>query len=76
MNCVLCTDKTNAIAVDLCSLHARSLENLKIAHKEWDSAYGGLSLDEFLKRIAGLPGTGKAAKEVARYLRENPSRWK
>lgn len=53
-----------------------SLENLRTAQKEWDLAYGGLSLDEFLKRVTALSGTGEASKEVARYLRENPSRWK
>jgi hypothetical protein len=42
----------------------------------WTIAYGSLSVPDFLQRVQKLPGTGLKAKEIARFLAENPSRWK
>jgi hypothetical protein len=48
---------------------------LKQAFIVWEQGYGGLIVPDFLKRIEKLPGIGGKARELARFLIENPSRW-
>jgi hypothetical protein len=72
--CPVCTESVEPSDA-YCSMHARALENLKDAYKVWSIGYGDISRSDFLKRLARLRETGEGAKDVARFLLENPSRW-
>ena len=76
LNCALCSEETAGLDSCFCSIHARGLENLRIAHKRWNASYDGMSLEDFLKKIGSRPETGLVAKAVARHELAIPSRWK
>jgi hypothetical protein len=75
MNCPICNEP-DPVGVGYCPTHQRAFESIKQAYNEWTIAYGSLSVSPFLRRVQKLPGTGQKTKEIARFLSENPSRWK
>jgi hypothetical protein len=76
MNCPVCNQETELVGADYCPAHNRALENLRRAFEKWTTAYGNLTLPDFLQRVQKAPGMGPKAKEITRFLSENPSRWK
>jgi hypothetical protein len=76
MNCPVCNQETETSRADYCFAHRRGLENVRQAFEKWTVAYGNLTLPDFLQRAQKAPGIGPRAKEVARFLSENPSRLK
>jgi len=76
MNCPVCSRETELVGADYCLAHNRALENLRRAFEKWTAAYEGLTLPDFLQRVQKSPGMGPKAKEIARFLSENSSRWK
>jgi hypothetical protein len=73
--CLICHEETEQARPGYCPAHARAYENLKQAFTAWEAGYGTLTVSDFLKRVEKLPGTGGKAREIARSLIENPSRW-
>jgi hypothetical protein len=47
-----------------CQHHKQALDNLKNHYKAWVNAYGGISWEEFLSKLAGMQETGRWIKEV------------
>jgi hypothetical protein len=74
--CHICHESLESNAKGYCSTHALALDNLKHAYEVWAVAYVDITVSDFLKRLASLRETGEKAKEVARFLLENPSRWR
>ena len=75
VKCLVCTEQIDQAQAGYCSGHAQARENLKQTFIAWEQGYGGLTVPDFLERIEKLPGTGGKARELARFLIENPSRW-
>jgi hypothetical protein len=63
-------------ATSLCAHHSESYRKIKAAYSRWLSAYGSLTIEDFLKRLVALPETGDRAREIAQFLIRNPERWK
>jgi len=59
-----------------CPIHSKAYQSLKRAYSVWDTAYGSMTVAEFLKRITILPETGSNAKELAAFFVKNPAGWK
>jgi len=76
MTCPLCHEEIDAAGASYCATHQRAFENIKQAFSTWTVAYGSPRVPDFLQRVQKLPQTGLKAKEIARFLLENPSRWK
>ena len=76
MTCPICNEETELVGVDYCLAHHRALENVRQAFERWTIAYGSLTVSDFLRRVEKAPGIGPKAKEIARFLFENPSGWK
>jgi hypothetical protein len=76
MPCPVCNQEAELSGAEYCLAHQRALENVRQAFEKWTVSYGNLTLIDFLKRVQKPPGIGPKAKEVARFLFENPSRWK
>jgi hypothetical protein len=75
LTCVVCHEGTEPKQAIYCTLHQRALENIKQAFVVWETAYGTLSVPDFLKRVLKTPSAGEKVKEIARFVLENPSRW-
>ena len=60
----------------LCANHSEAHRKIKDAYLLWLAAYGNLTTEDFLKRLAALPETGDRAREIAQFLVHNPERWK
>jgi recombinational DNA repair protein RecR len=76
MTCLVCNQETEPKEAEYCLVHQRAFENLIQAFEKWDVAYENLTLPEYLQRVQKVPGIGPKAKEIARFLFENPSRCK
>ncbi len=76
MTCLICNEEIEPVGADYCVAHQRALENIKQAFEKWTVAYGNLTLPDFLQQLQKARGTGLKAKEIARFLSSNPSRWK
>jgi len=76
MTCPLCHEEIDAAGASYCATHQRAFENIKRAFSTWTVAYGSPRVPDFLEQVQKLPQTGLKAKEIARFLLENPSRWK
>jgi len=76
MTCPLCHEEIDAARAGYCASHQRAFENIKRAFSAWTVAYGSPRVPDFLELVQKLPQTGLKAKEIARFLLENPSRWK
>lgn len=75
MICPICKQETELSRAEYCSTHQRALENARQAFEKWTVAFGSLTLPDFLQRVQKVSGIGPKAKEIARFLIENPSRW-
>ena len=75
MNCPVCNQEIELPGAEYCLAHQRALENVQQAFEKWTVAYGNLALPDFLQRVQKAPGIGPKAKDVARFLLQNPSRW-
>lgn len=71
--CGLTIEEAN---VELCPTHARAVESVRQAYESWATAFGGLRLADFLKRIIMLQGTGRSAREIAEFLQKHPEKWR
>ena len=76
MTCPVCNSESELAGPGYCPAHQRAFENIRQAVEKWTLAYGNLTLPDFLQRVEKAPGLGPKAKEIARFLFENPSRWK
>ncbi len=76
MTCPVCNQEAEFSSAEYCLAHQRALENVRQAFEKWTVAYGNLTLPDFLQRVQRAPGIGPKAKEIARFLFENRSRWK
>ena len=75
MTCPVCNQGTELPGAEYCLAHQRALENVQQAFEKWTVAYGNLALPDFFQRVQKAPGIGPKAKDVARFLLQNPSRW-
>ncbi|MBL7118858.1 hypothetical protein ISS96_02470 [Candidatus Bathyarchaeota archaeon] len=78
MDCPICS-KIKQNGWELCPDHIHALERIIDAFEVWNKAYGGISKEEYLKRIPDRPETGKLVTEVAQFLlldEENMALWK
>jgi len=78
MDCPICSERKQK-GWGLCPDHAHALERIIEAFEVWNKAYGGISNEEYLKRIPDRPETGKLVTEVAQFLlldSENMVLWK
>jgi hypothetical protein len=75
MTCPVCNQETELPGAEYCLAHQRALENVQQAFEKWAVAYGSLALPDFCQRVQKAPGMGPKAKDVARFLLQNPSRW-
>ena len=76
MTCPLCHEEIDTAGAAYCASHQRAFENVKRAFSTWTVAYGSPRVPDFLEQVQKLPQTGLKAKEICRFLLENPSRWK
>lgn len=76
MICPICNQESELSGNEYCTTHQRALENIRQAFEKWAAAYENLTPPDFLKRLEKAPGIGPKAKEIARFLSQNPSRWK
>jgi len=66
--CPLC-ERPKESSSELCSLHNTALANLDNAYLSWNRAYGGsLTKEGYFTKLATLSETGRAVKDVVRYL--------
>jgi len=47
-----------------CTYHAKALQSLRAHHEAWVHAYGSISWEKFLERLAEMKETGQWVKEV------------
>jgi hypothetical protein len=73
--CYVCGQTGIPADPDFCPAHARALDIVKQAYDVWAKALGSISLADF-KRIGGLSGTGRNAREIAEFVLQHPERWK
>lgn len=69
--CVVC--QSTIEKGDFCDAHKIAKKNLETRFKDWQKAYGKMTWDEYLNRLANdseIP-IGDWAKEVASYLLKN-----
>jgi hypothetical protein len=76
MDCSVCGKPTEQAEQNLCPIHARALLSVRQAYEVWANAFGGITLTDFLNRVARLKGTGRNAKEIVEFLQQHPERWK
>ncbi|MDG6901816.1 MAG: hypothetical protein JRM80_07635 [Nitrososphaerota archaeon] len=68
MKCRLCERQAEN---DLCRYHLEAKGNLEAAYAHWVEAYGSLSHEEYLRRVAKNPESGAWAVEVAKMMLES-----
>ncbi|MHA1301513.1 MAG: hypothetical protein ACTSO9_18985 [Candidatus Helarchaeota archaeon] len=56
---------------DLCEYHELAKKNIENTYDYWNKAYGGITFNEYLKRISEHKNSGRWVQEVAIYLIEN-----
>lgn len=61
--CAACARETDSSG-RYCSYHARALGQLKSHYDSWVDAYGGISLQDYMKRLHKMEETGQWIKEV------------
>jgi hypothetical protein len=66
-SCRLCKRKC-APSSALCAYHLAAKTELESGYKRWSEAYGALSWEEYLRKIARNAETGQWIKEVAELL--------
>ncbi len=70
--CAICNDLAREF--NLCEIHLKAYENLKVSYEDWVKALNNkLSMNEYLEKILNMKDTGRAIREVAKYLLENNS---
>jgi hypothetical protein len=70
--CTICNDLDREF--NLCEIHLKAYKNLKGSYEGWAKALNNeLSMNEYLEKILNLQDTGRAIREVAKYLLENNS---
>ena len=53
---------------EFCEYHEIANKNIKANYDYWNKAYGGITFEEYLKRISEHKSSGKWVREVARFL--------
>ncbi len=76
LDCSVCGQATEKAERNLCPIHARALLSVRQAYEVWATAFGGITLADFLNRVARLKGTGGSAREIAEFLQQHLERWK
>ena len=74
--CAVCGMKIVDATIGLCANHSEVYSKVKDAFSLWSAAYGSLTFEVFLKRLAALPETGDRAREMAQFLIRRPGRWR
>jgi hypothetical protein len=54
-----------------CMHHDQAFHRLMEHHKAWVTAYGGISMDDFMNKILGMEETGSWIKEVIEIEMKN-----
>jgi hypothetical protein len=72
----VCGTAVEQLNAEVCPNHARALESVRQAYESWATAFSGLGVTDFLKRVLTLEGTGKSAREIAEFLQRYPEKWK
>jgi len=67
--CPLC-ERRKEPSSDYCVFHNAASANLDKAHSAWRKALGEMTKTEYFTIVELLPETGRAVKELIRYLRE------
>ncbi|NHV99327.1 MAG: hypothetical protein HA496_06695 [Thaumarchaeota archaeon] len=70
--CIICgRNVETGSKPSFCSLHLEAYRNIVRNYEAWRSAYGGLTPEEFLRRLENNDYTGKWVKEVVRVMLSN-----
>ncbi len=64
MKCAACTRDSGD--KEYCLYHTKALEELKSHYGSWVSAYGGISWQDYLKRLYNMQETGQWIKDIIR----------
>lgn len=56
---------------EFCDYHELAKKNIDSNYSYWNEAYGGISFNEYLKRISEHKDSGRWVQEVATYLLKN-----
>jgi hypothetical protein len=62
--CAACYREVVAKNKKFCIYHSQSNDSLKKQYDAWVKAYGGISWDDYLKKLLTLDQTGSWVKEV------------
>ena len=65
MKCRLCERRAED---DLCQYHGEARDKLESTYHYWVDAYGSMTRDEYLRRIAKNSETGEWVAEVAKMM--------
>jgi hypothetical protein len=65
--CRLCKREPSSPS-SLCKNHLMAKKSLESAYRKWSEGYGGMTWEDYLKKIGQSPETGQWAKEVADML--------
>jgi hypothetical protein len=65
--CRLCKREC-AQSSTLCKYHLAAKKSVESAYAKWNEAYGGITWQEYLRRVSRDAETGLWAKEVAEML--------
>jgi hypothetical protein len=72
--CQIC-NSTDVEVADHCGRHSKALKLVVNGHQSWSSAYGRITIDEYLFRLQGRVETGREIKDVASFLAKDIGRW-
>ena len=70
--CRLCK-RERAPSSEFCNYHLKAKKNIESGYQQWAEAYGGITWEQYLRRVGQNPEAGQWAKEVAELLSEESS---
>jgi hypothetical protein len=62
--CAVCYREVVAKGKKFCIYHSQAYDSLKKQYDAWVKAYGGISWDDYLKKLLTLDQTGSWVKDV------------
>jgi deoxycytidylate deaminase len=72
--CPVCARDVIAVGKKYCLYHSQAYDSLRKQYKAWVNAYGGISMEAYMKKLLDLDQTGDWVKDVIRIELKGPNK--